>query len=117
MKIIRIGVLLVFLIAKTTAFGLYHINAEEMSEINSSESIEESSMEEIDNSVETQNDIESKNSKLDCNLDADLLAEIAGYQEAVDSIINYIVSGEHKGVTFNTLMNFVDTFGPRMVRP
>ena len=48
-------------------------------------------------------------------LDAAIIQEIRGYQPTVDAIIDYVTSGEHKGVTYNILQNFVDTFGPRLV--
>ena len=53
---------------------------------------------------------------LECNLDPDLLTEISSYQDEVDSIIEYIMNGTMKGETFRSLMEFVDTFGPRLVR-
>ena len=50
-----------------------------------------------------------------CTLSPDILKEIASYQTAVDKIINYVMEGDHKGVTYDSLTKFVDTFGSRLV--
>nr|XP_053631515.1 carboxypeptidase Q-like isoform X1 [Cherax quadricarinatus] len=49
-----------------------------------------------------------------CNLTTELVAEIKGYQEDVNKIIDYVVHGDYKGQTYKMLAELVDTFGPRM---
>lgn len=51
------------------------------------------------------------------SLDAALVAEIRGYQASVDSIISHVTKGVHRGETYRGLVDFVDTFGPRIVSP
>ncbi|XP_063909168.1 carboxypeptidase Q-like [Zophobas morio] len=56
------------------------------------------------------------NSKIEdeCNLSAELKAEIASYSSTVEKIINAAVDGSFKGVTYQELSLFVDTFGNRI---
>lgn len=60
------------------------------------------------------NKVTTPANKDECALSPDLVEEIRGYQETVDSIIEYIVNGDYKGRTYNILAELVDTFGPRM---
>ena len=52
----------------------------------------------------------------ECALDPEVVAEIKGYQNVVDNIIDYVTAGAHKGQVYSHLADLVDTFGPRMVR-
>lgn len=49
-----------------------------------------------------------------CDLSPEIIAEIEGYQETVDSIIDYVTTGAYKGQVYEHLAGLVDTFGPRM---
>ncbi|XP_069172144.1 LOW QUALITY PROTEIN: carboxypeptidase Q [Procambarus clarkii] len=49
-----------------------------------------------------------------CNLPPALVAEIQGYKEDVNKIIDYVVNGDYKGRAYATLAELVDTYGPRM---
>lgn len=58
--------------------------------------------------------VKTKNgSKLECNLSQELVEEIANYTSVANRIIEAAL-GEYANVTYNTLAEFVDTFGPRM---
>lgn len=46
-------------------------------------------------------------------LSKDLKKEISSYKDVTNEIIKYVREGEFKGVTYDELAKFVDTFGPR----
>ncbi|XP_042238568.1 carboxypeptidase Q-like [Homarus americanus] len=50
----------------------------------------------------------------ECHLSPQLVAEIQGYQETVDHIIDYVVHGGYKGQAYHLLAELVDTFGHRL---
>lgn len=52
----------------------------------------------------------------ECVLPLEMTERIQSYQPVVDRIIDYVTTGEFKGVVYSTLAEMVDTFGPRMVR-
>ena len=49
-----------------------------------------------------------------CQLNPDLVREIATYQPIVNRIVNATLNGVFKGRTWRTLARFVDKFGPRI---
>jgi carboxypeptidase Q len=49
-----------------------------------------------------------------CQLNPDLVREIASYQPIVNRIVNATLNGVFKGRTWRTLARFVDKFGPRI---
>lgn len=51
-----------------------------------------------------------------CKLRQEIIDEIEGYRNVVNKIINFTVSGQFRGRTFDTLAELTDTFGARMVR-
>ncbi len=60
-------------------------------------------------------DEEQKNvqSTAECNLDPQIVQEIASYKDIADTIISEVLQGSFKGKAYNDLEHFVDTFGPR----
>ncbi|CAL8097325.1 unnamed protein product [Orchesella dallaii] len=49
----------------------------------------------------------------ECNLDPQLVSEIASYKGVADRIISEVLQGPFKGRAYSDLEHFVDTFGPR----
>lgn len=49
----------------------------------------------------------------ECNLDPQLIEEIASYKEVSDKIISEVLHGSFKNRAYSDLENFIDTFGPR----
>ncbi|XP_063909153.1 carboxypeptidase Q-like [Zophobas morio] len=58
--------------------------------------------------------ITKKRTLSECNLPTKLKTEIASYASTVEKIINAAVNGSFKGVTYQELSLFVDTFGNRI---
>lgn len=56
----------------------------------------------------------SNNNNNTCNLPTSLIQEIDSYGPLVQSILNATLAGSFKGITWNELADFVDTFGPRL---
>lgn len=52
--------------------------------------------------------------KLDCELDPKLKTEIQSYQVVIDQIVEAVVNGPYNGQLYNDLVDYVDTFGPRI---
>uniref|UniRef100_A0A2P2I110 Carboxypeptidase Q n=1 Tax=Hirondellea gigas TaxID=1518452 RepID=A0A2P2I110_9CRUS len=66
-------------------------------------------------SVQTQSTVQSEPVFPDCSiLSEEIKEEVRSHQHTVDRIINYLLYGQHKGLTYTTLGKFLDAFGPRM---
>lgn len=52
-------------------------------------------------------------STVECNLDPQIVQEIANYKTIADTIISEVLQGSFKGKAYDDLEHFVDTFGPR----
>lgn len=49
-----------------------------------------------------------------CNLSNELVSEIQNYQPIANKIIDVVLNGEYKNMTYKHLAEFVDKFGNRM---
>ncbi|XP_063909154.1 carboxypeptidase Q-like [Zophobas morio] len=64
--------------------------------------------------IEDDGHLIKKKTPSECNLPNELKTEIASYSSTVEKIINAAVNGSFKGVTYQELTLFVDTFGNRI---
>lgn len=56
---------------------------------------------------------EKPSKRNECQLPEQKLSEIRNMQSSIDKIIDHVLNGTGKGMTWKKLANFVDTFGPR----